>query len=204
MVIKINLSLDVHNLRIVHICLLINLVFVLAEAFVGWKSNSTGLMSDAGHNLSDTVGLLLALIALHYEQTGNRKHKLISRFTTLLNTALLFGAVMIIIYESVGKIISPSELDSQAVILTASFAIVVNGLTSWLLMRDNKENINIRAAYLHAATDTLVSAGIVISGIIIKFTGWYIIDPIISLGISVLILIPTIRLFCITIKSPLK
>ena len=180
--------------RILYICLTINLIFVAAEALAGWKSNSTGLLSDAGHNLSDALGLLLSLAAIYLNRSGNKTNQTVSRYITLANGLLLLGAIALIVYESIDKIINPQEINATAVIAVSSVAIFINGLTAWLLMKGQGDDINIKAAYLHAATDALVSVSVVISGIIISTTGWNMIDPLLSLAISIFIALPTIKL----------
>ena len=101
--------------RILFICLAINLIFVAAEAFAGWKSNSTGLLSDAGHNLSDALGLLLSLAAIYLNRAGNMVSQIVSRYITLANGFLLLGAIALIVYESIDKIIHPQEINATAV-----------------------------------------------------------------------------------------
>ena len=182
------------SVRALYICLAINLLFVAAEAFAGWKSNSTGLLSDAGHNLSDALGLLLSLAAIYLNRSGNKTNQTVSRYITLANGLLLLGAIALIVYESIDKIIHPQEINATAVIAVSSVAIFINGLTAWLLMKGQGDDINIKAAYLHAATDALVSVSVVISGIIISTTGWNMIDPLLSLAISIFIAFPTIKL----------
>ena len=182
------------TVRTLYICLAINLLFVAAEAFAGWKSNSTGLLSDAGHNLSDALGLLLSLAAIYLNRSGNKTNQTVSRYITLANGLLLLGAIFLIVYESIDKIINPQEINATAVIAVSSVAIFINGLTAWLLMKGQGDDINIKAAYLHAATDALVSVSVVISGIIISTTGWNMIDPLLSLAISIFIALPTIKL----------
>ena len=187
--------------RILYICLAINLIFVAAEAFAGWKSNSTGLLSDAGHNLSDALGLLLSLAAIYLNRSGNGTNQTVSRYITLANGLLLLGAIFLIVYESIDKIINPQEVNATAIIAVSSVAIFINGLTAWLLMKGQGDDINIKAAYLHAATDALVSVSVVISGIIISTTGWNMIDPLLSLAISIFIALPTIKLIHTALKT---
>ncbi len=187
--------------RVLYICLVINLLFVVAEALAGWQSNSTGLLSDAGHNLGDALGLLLSLIAIYLGRSKGNISKSVSKYITLANGLLLLGAVALIVFESVGKIINPHEVNAHTVIIVSAAAIVVNGLTAWLLMRGQGSDINIKAAYLHAATDMLVSVSVVISGIIISFTGWNIIDPVLSLVVSIFIAIPSTKLVISALKN---
>lgn len=186
------------KLGTMYLCLAINLVFVAAEAAAGYWSNSTGLLSDAGHNLSDTLGLVLSIAAILLARNPMRNNLRISRTITLVNASLLMLAVVIICAESIRKLVSPQPLDSGAVMITAGVGILVNGLTARLLMRGSSD-INIKAAYLHAATDMLVSVGVVLSGLIIRLTGLYIIDPLVSLVITAVIAVPTARLMHSTI-----
>lgn len=189
------------SVKTLYVCLLINIIFVTIEAVIGWRSNSTGLLSDAGHNLSDTFGLLLSLIAIWLEKSKNDNNQKVSRYITLINGLLLLIAVIIIVSESIEKIITPPIIDSNAVIFTSLAAIIVNGITAYLLMKGKSRNINIKAAYLHAATDMLVSVGVIISGVAILLTGIYIIDPIVSLVITAIIAVPTIKLIKDSLKS---
>ena len=187
--------------RIPILAIVINICFVSAEAIVGWWSNSTGLLSDAGHNLSDVLGLILSLIAIALESRSNKSSKKISRYISLANSLLLLAAVVLILKESISKIISPEEVNGTAVIVTSAIAILINGLTAWLLAKGNRDNINIKAAFLHAATDMLVSVAVVVSGIIIRVSGWYLIDPILSLIVSVVIAVPTVKLIIHTVHE---
>lgn len=181
------------------ISIILNLVFVCVEAVVGLIYNSLGLLSDAGHNLSDVFSLLLALIAFRLARlprTGKYTYgyKKSTILISLLNAIILVVAVIVIVWESVEKIAHPSPINGWAISWTAGIGIVVNGLTAWLLMKNQKHDLNVRGAFLHMAADTLVSVGVVVSGVVISLTGWSIIDPIISLVIVVIILISTWRL----------
>lgn len=187
--------------RILLLAIVINICFVAAEATVGWWSNSTGLLSDAGHNLSDVLGLILSLVAIALESRSNKSSKIISRYISLANSLLLLAAVVLILKESISKIISPEEVNGTAVIVTSAIAILINGLTAWLLAKGNRDNINIKAAFLHAATDMLVSVAVVVSGIIIRVSGCYLIDPILSLIVSVVIAVPTVKLIIHTVHE---
>lgn len=177
----------------------LNLLFVVVEAAVGLWQGSLGLLSDAGHNLGDVFSLVLALVAFRLALThGNAKYTYGYRkgsvLISLLNAIILLVAVGAIIVESIHKFIDPSEVDGAAVAWTAGVGILINGLTAFLLMKHQKNDINTRGAFLHMAADTLVSVGVVISGIVISFTGWYFIDPIIGIIIAVVILVSTWKL----------
>ena len=176
--------------------IILNLGFVLVEAGVGLKFGSLGLLSDAGHNLSDVFSLILAMIAFRLAATHSTKkytygYRKSSVLISLLNAIILLVAVGAIIIESIHKFANPAEINGAAISWTAGIGILVNGLTTILLMRHQKHDINTRGAFLHMAADTLVSIGVVISGLVIMWTGWSVIDPIISLVIAGIILVST-------------
>ncbi|MBD5363334.1 MAG: cation transporter [Bacteroides sp.] len=176
--------------------IIINLLYVVIEAGVGIYGDSLGLVSDAGHNLGDVFSLVLTLIgfklahaaANHKFTYGYQKSTIL---IALLNAVILLVAVGIIIVESIRKIKHPEPIDGALVSWTAGIGIIVNGLTAWMLIKDQKHDLNIRGAFLHMAADTLVSFGVVIAGIIISLTGFVMIDPIISLVIAAVILVST-------------
>lgn len=176
--------------------IVLNLLFVGIEAIVGLTQHSLSLLSDAGHNLSDVFSLLLVLIAFQLAKVHPGEHytyglKKSSVLISLLNAILLLVAVGGIIIESIHKFSQPVDVNGVAVSWTAGVGILVNGLTAALLMHGQKQDINVRGAFLHMVADTLVSVGVVISGIIITWTGWNIVDPIVSLAIACVILFST-------------
>lgn len=178
------------------ISIALNLLFVLIEAGVGIWQHSLSLLSDAGHNLSDVFTLGLVLVGFYLAQRAANSHytygyKKSTILISLLNALLLLVAVGIIIAESVHKLRTPVAIDGAAISWTAAIGIIINGITTLLLMRGQQKDLNVRGAFLHMAADTLVSLGVVISGIVISCTGWYIIDPVISLVIALVILIST-------------
>jgi cobalt-zinc-cadmium efflux system protein len=176
--------------------IILNGLFVLIEAGVGLWQNSLSLLSDAGHNLSDVFSLVLVLIAFRLAKVqrnerftyGYRKSTIL---ISLLNAVILLVAVGAIVIESIHKFSEPVEVNGIAVSWTAGVGILINGATALLLMRGQKNDLNVRGAFLHMAADTLVSVGVVISGIVIHCTGWTIVDPIVSLIIAAVILIST-------------
>jgi len=188
--------------------IILNMAFVIAEAVAGFASNSLGLLSDAGHNLSDVVSLALAMMA--YKLSGALATK---KFTygykkstiliSLLNAIILCVAVIFIIVESIHKFVQPEMTKGNVISIVAAIGVVINGFTAYLFMRDRKKDLNIKGAFLHMAADALVSVGVVISGIVIYFTGWYIIDAIIGLAVSVIIIISTWELLSDSIRLAL-
>lgn len=155
-----------------------------------------GLLSDAGHNLGDVASLVLAMLAFRLEKVHPNSrytygYKKSTILVSLLNAVILLVAVGIIIAESIDKLFHPVSVDGSAIAWTAGVGVVINALTAWLFMKDKDKDLNVKGAYLHMAADTLVSVGVVVSGIIITYTGWSIIDPIIGLGIAVIIIVST-------------
>lgn len=174
----------------------LNIGFALIELGAGFALNSMALISDAGHNISDVIALALAMFAFKLaEQKPTQKYtygrKKGTVIASLANACILLVAIGIILYESIGKIFNPVEVQGGYVAIVAGIGIVINGFTAWLFMRHRHTDLNVKGAYLHMLADTLVSVGVVISGLIIKFTGWYILDPIIGIMIVVVIFLST-------------
>lgn len=182
------------------ISIALNLAFVVLELVVGRISHSLGLVSDAGHKLLDVFALVIALVGFHLASRPSMDAKRISAVIALVNTLVLLCAVGMIIFESIGKISHPEPVDGAAISWTAGVGIVVSGLSAWLLMR-HRGDINTRAAFLHMATDSLLSLGIVIAGIMISRTGLHVIDPVISLVVAAVILFNTLRLLLDALRT---
>ena len=177
----------------------LNLGYVILEVIMGLVSNSVGLLSDAGHKLIDVFSLVIALVA--FKLSGSRPSKKYnfgyrktSILISLFNALLLFVAVLVIIYESIEKFASPSQVDGGIISWTAGIGILVSGVSAILLNRQQSKDINTRGAFLHMATDSLISLGVVLSGLVIRFTGWVMLDPIVSILISCVILYNTLKL----------
>lgn len=190
------------------ISILLNAVFVIVEAGVGFYENSLGLLSDAGHNLGDVFSLILALMAFRLTKIhGNKRftygYQKSTILISLLNAIILLVAVGAIIVESIYKFKHPTPVNGEAISWTAGIGIIVNGVTAFMMMKSQKHDINVRGAFLHMAADTLVSLGVVISGLIILFTGCDIVDPIISLMIAVIILASTWKLLAESMRLSL-
>jgi cobalt-zinc-cadmium efflux system protein len=171
----------------------INIIFIIIEALSGYFSNSMALMADAGHNLSDVLALVFSWIAVILSQRkptlkftyGFRRSTIL---IALLNTILLLIAVGIIIFETIGRLHRPMQINANNVIIVATIGIGVNGFTAWLFMKGKKKDINIRSAFIHFVADALVSLGVVIAGILMTFTGSQWIDSIVSFAIIAVIL----------------
>ncbi|WP_332739910.1 cation diffusion facilitator family transporter [Hydrogenophaga sp.] len=181
----------------------LNIMFVAIEAFYGWRINSLALLADAGHNLSDVAGLVLAWgAALASRLRPNPRHTYGWQRGTILaafaNALLLLMAMGALVWEAVGRITSPDPLASAegaTIMVVAGIGIVVNTITALLFMQDGKSDLNIRGAFLHMAADALVSAGVVVAGALTLWMGWVWLDPVASLLIAAVILVGTGNLF---------
>lgn len=174
----------------------LNMAFVVAEFLAGFWYNSLGLLSDAGHNLSDVASLILAMLAfrlakVHPTSRYTYGYKKSTVLVSLLNAVILLVAVGVIISESVGKLFHPQPVEGDAIAWVAGIGVVINGITAWLFMKDKDKDLNVKGAYLHMAADALVSVGVVVSGLVIARTGWYVIDPVIGLVIAAIIIYST-------------
>lgn len=178
----------------------LNLAFVIIEAAYGFAANSMALLADAGHNLSDVLGLVVAFAGakLVKRQPSARFSyglKKSSILAALINALLLLVAVGAIAAEAIRRLFDPQSSEGMTVVIVAGIGIVINALTAMLFMRGRKSDINIRGAYLHMVADALVSAGVVIAGLLIIWTGALWIDPVTSLVIAAVILFGTWGLF---------
>ena len=163
--------------------------FVIVEFAVGLCYGSMGLLSDAGHNLSDVAGLLLAMLAFRLAQAratpkytyGYKKSTVL---ISLLNSVILLIAVGVIVAESIGRMLHPEPVVGGAIAWTAGVGVAINGFTAWLFMKDKDRDLNVKGAYLHMAADALVSVGVLVSGLVISWTGWTVVDPIVGLAVA--------------------
>ncbi|HZB14200.1 MAG TPA: cation diffusion facilitator family transporter, partial [Chryseolinea sp.] len=176
--------------------ILLNIVFVLVEFAAGFFSGSLALISDAGHNLSDVASLALALLAFRLLKSKSTEkytygYRKASILISLLNAVILLIAVGGIGYESIQRFLSPRPVATNIIIYVAAIGIVINFVSALLFFRDREKDLNLKGAYLHLMVDALVSVGVVVSGIIMMYTQWFWIDPLISLIIMVVILTST-------------
>jgi len=170
----------------------LNVIFVVIEVFYGLVANSLALITDAGHNLSDVMGLLLAWGASYLagKQPSLRRTYGYSRATILASMfsgLLLLAAVVLISWEAVNRFFTPSEPVGQTIMIVAGIGVVINSITAWFFVSGKDHDLNIRGAYLHMAADALVSLGVVISGFVIWKFGLKWFDPLSSLLIAVVI-----------------
>ena len=174
----------------------LNSIFIVFEVVYGLSANSLALVADAGHNLSDVLGLFLAWFAIVLaRRAATTRHTYGYQRTSVLvaifNAVFLLVSVGAIAWEAILRFQSPAEVVTQTVIWVAILGIVINAGTAFMFMSGSKSDLNIRGAYLHMAADAIVSAGVVVAAIVISFTNWVWLDPAISLVISLVIIFST-------------
>ncbi|WP_372880749.1 cation diffusion facilitator family transporter [Psychromonas sp.] len=178
----------------------LNLSYVCIEAFYGWYINSLALLADAGHNLSDVAGLILAwlsmlgarLLANDRRTYGWKKGTILASF---FNASFLMLAMGMLAWEAIGRFAQQTQLQGEVIIWVAAAGVVVNAVTAWLFMAGSKEDLNIKGAFLHMSADTLVSLGVVLSGGLYLQWQWSWLDPVVSLVIAILVVASTWSLF---------
>jgi cobalt-zinc-cadmium efflux system protein len=179
--------------------IILNFAFVVIEVIIGLSINSLSLLSDAGHNLGDVASLSMSLIALRLMKVkATDKYTYGFKKTTilvaLLNAAILLISIGAIGYEAVHKLFEPEPLPGETISIVAGIGILINTVTALLFFRTKDKDLNIRSAFVHLISDAIVSAGLVIGGIIIVYTHLYRIDAVLSLIIAIMILLSTWRL----------
>ena len=179
---------------LIGICL--NVTFVIAEVVAGVLYNSIALLTDAGHNISDVAGLLISLLAFRFaKRKATQKFTYGFKKTTILaafiNAVILLIAIGVLGYESINRLRSPATVQGNVIAWVAALGIIINSVSAYLFFKNRKKDLNVKSAYLHLLSDALVSLGVVISGIVIMYTKWYWLDPVIGLAIMLVILIST-------------
>ncbi|MDB5933570.1 MAG: cation transporter [Massilia sp.] len=184
------------NQRAFALAISLNVMFVAIEFTYGFIANSTALMADAGHNLSDVLGLALAWGAAVLAKRAPNRHftyglRSSSILAALGNALLLMMACGAIGWEAVQRFSEPAPVAGWTVSIVALVGVAVNGVSAWLFMASSKEDINVRAAYQHMAADAVISLGVAVSGAAIMYSGWSWIDPAVSIVIVALIALST-------------
>lgn len=174
----------------------LNTAYIVVEATFGFLSGSLALLADAGHNLSDALGLLVAwggMLLARRSPTLRRTYGLrrSTILAALVNAMLLLAAVGAIAWEAIRRLFAPPPPPGPAMIWVAALGIVINTATALLFVRGRHDDVNIRGAFLHMAADAAVSAGVVLAGIVVLQTGWAWLDPAVSLLIVVVIFLST-------------
>lgn len=183
-------------LRAFRLGVFLNCGMVLTEVVFGLLSNSIGLLSDAGHNFSDVLSIILAWWAHEMAKKkprgrftfGYRKMSVLAALASALLLLLVTGGLM---WEALNRFFNPAPVAGGLVAIVAGIGILINGTTAFLFMKAGKDDLNVRGAFLHLASDAAVSVGVLISGVLIFLYGWDWTDPLISLIIGVVLLFAT-------------
>jgi cobalt-zinc-cadmium efflux system protein len=176
--------------------IILNLIYVAIQIFIGLKINSLSLLSDAGHNFLDVASLSMAMIAFRFSKSiatseytyGYKKSSIL---ISLANAIILLLSIGAIGYEAFFRLENPQPLPGKIIAIIAAIGIVINGISGFLFFKDRNKDTNIKSAFLHLISDALVSLGLVIGGAIIYFTHLYWIDPAISIIICLIIIAST-------------
>jgi cobalt-zinc-cadmium efflux system protein len=186
----------------------LNLAFVVVEAVAGLVVHSLSLLSDAGHNLADVASLGLALFAFRMLKVKSSVHYTYGFKKTTVLVALLNGGVLLvsigaILYESIQRLITPEPLPGRTISIVAAVGILINGLTALLFFRGRENDLNIRSAFLHLMADAAVSAALVVGGLVIYYTSWYWIDPLLGIAVAMAIVYSTWKLLSDSLRLSL-
>lgn len=171
---------------------ILNVIYIAVEVAYGLIINSLALIADAGHNLSDVLGLILAWVASYLTQksaTGNYTYgfKKSSVLAALLNALILLVAIGVIIREAIGRFSQPEMPDGEIVMIVAGIGVIINAATALLFFSGRKHDLNIKGAFLHMAADAGISLGVVVVGFILIFSNLYWLDPVVSIAIALII-----------------
>ncbi|MCK9916170.1 cation diffusion facilitator family transporter [Microbacteriaceae bacterium K1510] len=187
----------------------LNIALVIGQGVFGFLANSLALLADAGHNLSDVMGLLLAWGAVaiaSWRPSARYTYRMhgASILAALANALLLLAAVGAITWEAIQRFSEPQEVASGTVIALATLGVVVNGFSAWLLSRGSRSDLNVHGAFLHMMADAGVSVAVIVAALGIRFTGWQWLDPATSILISLVILVGTWNLLRESLKLSLN
>jgi cobalt-zinc-cadmium efflux system protein len=188
--------------------ILLNSAYVVAEVIAGLYANSMSLLSDAGHNLGDVAGLALSLIAFKLAKVRPNQeftygYKKSTIMAALANAVILLIGIGVLGYESIMRLGHPAPIEGGVVAWVAAIGIVINGASALLFFRNKDHDLNTKGAYLHLMMDALVSFGVVVTGIIIHFTKWNWLDPVVSIIVLLIILFSTWTLLSNSLRMSL-
>lgn len=186
----------------------LNIVFITVEVFYGLTANSSALLADAGHNASDVLGLVFAWFAVWMSSKEPTKrytygYKKTTILISIVNAFLLFGAVIAIGWDAIGKFKNPEPVAGTQVMIVAGIGVFINIITALMFFKEQNDDLNIKGVFLHMAADAGVSLGVVLSGLLILKTNLQWIDPLMSLIIILVILWGTWKLFTASIRLAL-
>lgn len=185
--------------------IILNSAYVIVQFIAGLMTHSMALLSDAGHNLSDVASLALSLIAFRLAKVKPTEsftygYKKTTILAALTNAVFLCIAIGILGYESVNRLLHPQPIAGGMVAIVAGIGIVINLASAFLFFKNKDHDLNTKGAYLHLMTDAMVSLGVVVSGVIIKFTNWYWLDGAVSIVVLLIILFGTWSLLTASLR----
>jgi cobalt-zinc-cadmium efflux system protein len=170
----------------------LNVAYIIIEVIYGLIVNSLALIADAGHNLSDVLGLVIAWVASYLvKKSATKKYtyglKKSSVLAAFLNAMILLVAIGIIIWEAIGRFADPQPIEGTTIMIVAGIGVLINAVTALLFFSGRKQDLNIKGAFLHMAADAGISLGVVIVGLVLTFTNYYWLDPVVSIAIALII-----------------
>lgn len=188
--------------------IILNLAYVIIQLLIGFHINSLALISDAGHNFLDVGALALSLLSYKLNKSkANEKYtfgfKKSSILTSLFNAVVLLISIGAIGYEALLRFRHPKPLPGISIAVVSAIGIVINGVSAFMFFRDKEKDLNVKGAFLHLASDAVVSVGLVVGGIIIYYTHLYWIDPVLSLIVCSVIIVSTWRLLTDSLRLSL-
>ncbi len=181
------------------IALAITFVMMIFEIIGGLLSNSLALLSDAGHMFTDTLALALSFFAMKFAEMPATDRRTFGFYRLEILAALFNGVTLVLIslyimYESYQRILHPPAVEGKLMLIVATIGLVANALGALFLVKHHETNLNIRGAFLHIIGDAVSSVGVIIGGVIITYTGWYLIDPLLSILIAAGIIVGSVGL----------
>ena len=188
--------------------IVLNLAFVAAEWVFGVMSHSLALLADATHNLGDVLGLVLAWVGSHLSRRAPSERFTYGLRGTSILAALANALILVLVtgglaWEAIQRLRDPQPVQGGIVIAVALAGVLINGLTAWLFMSRQKSDLNVRGAYLHMAADAATSLGVAVAGVVVMFTGWLWLDPVVTLALGVVIVAGSWGLLRASIKLAL-
>jgi cobalt-zinc-cadmium efflux system protein len=185
--------------RIFVLAISLNFIFALIEALYALHASSMSLLADAGHNFGDVLGLIVAgisnwLLVRSPTERYSYGYKKMTILSALINALLLLVTSVLILSEAIDKLFHPTVINEKVIIIVASLGVLINTSTALLFLKGSKHDLNLKSAYWHLAADALIAVGVVITGIILYYTHWWLLDPTVSILIVLAILWGTWRL----------
>ncbi|NOX46709.1 MAG: cation transporter [Chlorobi bacterium] len=194
-----------HNSRNIGLTIILNLGITIAQIIGGIVSGSMALLSDAAHNFSDVLSLMISWAARKLTRrklTTDRTfgYKRAEIFAAFVNSTTLIVIAVVLAIEAIERLMDPIEVQGSIVIWLAGLSVLINGLSVLLIHKDAKRSMNMRSAYLHLFTDMLTSVAVLFGGVLMKYYGWYWVDGVLSLGIAVFLVYSSWAIFAGSLK----